>query len=106
EVKQRRSAAAKKDCARLQFSRHELEFTDQRLDVALNQLTAGSFGIERAVGAFVRAKRHVNIEAGYRFKRHGCGFVPSGIGLKLDAPSVQSLAIHIAKIRANGDAGQ
>jgi hypothetical protein len=44
--------------------RHELHFTDDGVDISVYQFTATRLRVKGAIRALLRAKRHVNIEAG------------------------------------------
>src|SRR5687767_14937735 len=52
---------------------NQLQFADERPGVPFYQFAAARFRIERAIGTFVRAERHMDIEAGNGWvglKRH------------------------------------
>lgn len=66
QVQQGRGAAAEINRFGLQVCRYQLEFMDQRPDVAAGHPARGRLGVEGAITALARAERHMHVETANR----------------------------------------
>ena len=63
ETQDGRRAAAEEDRARSQVCGDEMQFANERLNVALDEIAARRFRVESAILALVRAERHMHVKA-------------------------------------------
>ena len=64
QVQERGGAAAKEDRARPEVGGDPFEFSNERADIAIDQLTAGTLGVEGAIETLAHAEGHVDIKTG------------------------------------------